>query len=540
MLTRMDPEQDPNHRAIEAFCRLAEPVSVSVDADTLARWSRSTAPQSARPGAVAKPKDTAEVVHLLEAARGAGATLYPVSRGKNWGYGDATPTTDGSVMVDLSSMNRVREVNAKQGYAVVEPGVTQGQLAALVARDAPDFWVDCTGAGPDASVLGNALERGFGHTPYGDHVRTMCNLECVLADGSVVRTGMGHYAGAHAAPVYPYGVGPYMDGLFTQSNLAIVTAMTVWLCPKPEAFRFFYIKVERDEALPELIEALRPLRLQGILNSAVHIGNDLRVISGQRRYPHERAQGARPLPESLRDALRREARLGAWSVSGSLTGTTPQVKAAASRLKWAVGALGRVLVVGYGHLALARQASRLLAPLGFGAALRKLLDDLEPHVGLLKGVPTSLPLRGALWGVDRDDDDPVDPLEAQAGLIWMAPVLPIDGAHAAAVRGIAEPLLAAHGFDFMITFTLLNERAMVAVMNIAYDHADASQGVRAKACYQEVVSALMNAGYPPYRASIGGMPMLWQEGDAFWETARKIKQALDPQGILAPGRYVGG
>lgn len=540
MLAGMQPEPSASSDAIELFRRHAGAVAVSLDAATLAHWGRSTAPHSAQPGAVAQPRNTAEVVQLVQAASEAGVSLYPVSRGKNWGYGDATPTTDGSVIVDLSGMNRVLELNAKQGYAVVEPGVTQGQLAALVAQDAPDFWVDCTGAGPDASVLGNALERGFGHTPYGDHVRTMCNMECVLADGTVMRTGMGHYAGAHAAPVYPYGVGPFLDGMFTQSNLAIVTAMTVWLCPKPEAFRFFYIKVERDDALPELIEALRPMRLQGILNSAVHIGNDLRVMSGQRRYPHERAQGVRPLPVALREALRQEARIGAWSVSGSLTGTAPQVKAAAARLKRAVGPLGRVLVVGDRQLALARQLARMLAPLGIGSGLRRLLDDLEPHVGLLKGAPTSLPLRGALWGVDRDNDDPMDPLEVGAGLIWLAPVLPIDGAHAAAVRAISEPLLAKHGFDFMITFTLLNERAMVAVMNIAYDQSNPTQGARAEACYQETVSALMCAGYPPYRASIGGMPMLWQDGDAFWETARKIKHSLDPQGILAPGRYIGG
>ncbi|HJP34531.1 MAG TPA: FAD-binding protein, partial [Gammaproteobacteria bacterium] len=48
--------------------------------------------------------------------------LYPISRGKNWGYGDACPTTDGAAIVDLSRMNQIVEVNTDLAYCVVEPG----------------------------------------------------------------------------------------------------------------------------------------------------------------------------------------------------------------------------------------------------------------------------------------------------------------------------------------------------------------------------------------------------------------------------------
>ena len=521
-----------------AFAARIAQVPLACDAETLARWGRTTLPSAHAPLGVARPTSVEQVQVLLKAAGETGVSLYPISRGKNWGYGDATPSSAASVVVDLSGMDRIREINAELGYAIVEPGVTQGQLVAAVAKDAPGYWVDCTGAGPDASVLGNALERGFGHTPYADHLRTSCGMECVLADGTVLHTGASHFAGAHAGPVYPYGTGPYMDGLFTQSNLAIVTAITVWLCPKPEAFRFFYIKVQREDALPDLIDALRPLRLQGILNSSVHIGDDLRVISGQRRYPHERAGGQRPLPQGLRAELQREAGLGAWAATGSLTGTGPQVRAAATRLKRALRGVGRVVTVSDTQLTLARRIANVLAPLGLGRGLAKLLDDLEPHVKLLQGFPTSLPLRGATWGVNRNSDDPIDPLELNAGLIWVAPVLPLRGRDAVAVRAIAQPVLSRHGFDFLVTFTLLNERSMVAVMNISYDRSKPGESDRASACYEEVLNALLDAGYPPYRVSLHGMPLLWREGDTFWNTAAKIKAALDPQGIIAPGRYI--
>lgn len=527
--------KDPD---ITSFSEAISPLPLDAAPGTLARYGRTTLPGGHAPVGVVRPKTVAEVQRLTVAASTHGVPLYPISRGKNWGYGDAAPAAPGCVLVELSQMNTIREIDAEMGFAIVEPGVTQGQLVEEVARRAPGFWVDCTGAGPEASIVGNALERGFGHTPYGDHVRSACGLEVVLADGTLLRTGTGQFEGAKAACLYPYGVGPILDGLFMQSNLGIVTAMTVWLCPKPEAFRFFYIKVQDESTLPRLIDALRGLRLQGILNSAVHIGNDLRVISGQRNYPHERTGGSRPLPDDVRLALRREAGLGAWSVSGSFTGTGPQVRAAAARLKKAMRGIGKVITLSDGQLHLLGRVARAL-PSPVGAGLKKLLDDLEPHVGLLQGKPTLQPLRGALWGLNRDGDALEDPVDAQAGLIWLAPVVPMRGADAVQVCNTAHGILARHGFDFLITFTLLNERSMVAVMNVSWDKTDAAQGERARECYEEVMQALIAAGYPPYRSSLLGMPLLWQHGGAaFWDSARKIKQALDPRGVIAPGRYV--
>src|SRR5690606_31871754 len=108
------------------------------------------------------------------------------------------------------------------------------------------------------------LDRGFGHTPYGDHFASTCGMEVVLADGRVLRTGYGHYDGAKAAWAYRYGVGPVLDGLFSQSSLGIVTRIGLWLMPEPEAFAGFFVRAERDEDLAGLIDALRPLRLNDV------------------------------------------------------------------------------------------------------------------------------------------------------------------------------------------------------------------------------------------------------------------------------------
>ena len=78
------------------------------------------------------------------------------------------------------------------------------------------------------SVIGNTVDRGVGYTPYGDHFGMHCGFEIVLANGEVIRTGMGAMPGSNTWQLFPYGFGPYSDGLFTQSNFGIVTKM---VCP---------------------------------------------------------------------------------------------------------------------------------------------------------------------------------------------------------------------------------------------------------------------------------------------------------------------
>lgn len=512
--------------------------AVDADESTLLRYARSTQPQGTKPCCVLRPATVDALRGLLRVAAAHRVPVYPISCGKNWGYGDACAPADGMAIVDLSGMNRILEVNAELGYAVIEPGVTQQQLCDHVGREAPEYWVDCTGAGPDASVLGNALERGFGHTPYGDHVRCSCGMEVMLADGRLLQTGFGHYPGARAAHVYPYGVGPALDGLFTQSNLGIVTKLGVWLYPAPEAFRFFFIKVEREDALESLIDALRPLRMRGVLNSAVHIGNDLRIISSLRRYPWTEAKGVTPLPEALRAALSREAGVGAWNVSGTLAGTRGQVRAAARALRRAAGGLGRLVFVDDRKLAWGKRVAGLLRKFGGGKVLTRQLEALEPNYGLLKGIPTNEPLRGAQWRVRDDGAGLVDPLDTHCGLLWISPVLPVRGTDARDLLTVTAPHFAEHGFDLLVTFTLLNERSMVAILNVAFDQRRAEEGVAARACYDATMTALEQHGFVPYRLGPTGMAHWTRPEDPFWSAALQIKAALDPLGILAPGRYI--
>src|SRR5258708_11524497 len=198
----------------------------------------------------------------------------------------------------------------------MEAGATQGQTRQHLTDDKKKVRSDAAGAGPDASVVGNILERGFGHTGYGDRIQSVCGMEVALADGRVLNTGFGHYANAKAHRTHRHGIGPSLDGVFAQSNFGVVTRVGIWLMPEPEDFTAFFFFAPKHDDLADLIDRLAPLRMQGLLQSTIHIGNDLRVISGRMHYPWERTAGRTPLPADVRAALRKEFHMGAWNGGG--------------------------------------------------------------------------------------------------------------------------------------------------------------------------------------------------------------------------------
>jgi 4-cresol dehydrogenase (hydroxylating) flavoprotein subunit len=527
----------PFDAALRAWAAALGERSVSVADDLLARYGRTTGVRGRRPRAVLFPDSTGQVQRALEIANQFGIPVYPISKGKNWGYGDAGPTGDGQVVIDLGRMNRIVEVNPELAYAVIEPGVTQGQLYRHLSEQKLPLWMDASGAGLEASIIGNTLERGFGHTRYGDHFLTTCGMEVVLADGRILNTGFGHYPQARAHRAYRYGIGPFLDGIFSQSNFGVVTRMGVWLMPAPEDFCVFYASAASDGDLPGMVDALAALRRQGIVQSTVHVANDLRVISGRMRYPWERAGGRTPLPDALRDELRRECDLGAWNTGGAIYGTRETVAAARKVIRRALRAY-RLRFLTDRTLNTAERVRRLLGRVGLGASLGERIELVKPLYGLMKGIPTNEPLRGAAWRVRGPlPAEPADPLDCNAGLIWTAPTLPATGAAAREVMSLMAPLYEKYGFEALATFTLITERAMCCVSNVSFDRREADEAARAKACHDELTDLLIGRGYLPYRCGPDTMRKLARGSSGFWDVASQLKQALDPKGIISPGRY---
>ena len=525
--------------ALQAWRLLLGPARVLTAPAALAPYAASTAASPVAPLAALRPLSHDEVVAVVRSAGEFDIPLYPLSTGRNWGYGDACPTGAGQVIVDLGGMQRILEVDPQLAYAVIEPGVTQAQLAGHLAQQRLPLWMDCTGAGPDTSLVGNILERGFGHTPYGNRMLHVAGLRLVLANGDTLETGFGHFDHARAAHLYPYGVGPWLDGLFTQSNFGIVTSLGFWLMPQSEVVQHLVASVATFGGIGAVVDALRPLRLDGTLRSVVHIGNDLRVLSGGMVFPRALAPQGPPLPPAVRARLCAEAGIGAWTVSAALYGRAAQVADAQRAIRRAIGKMAQLRFINERALSMGGVAARLLGTRGGKLAAQ--LDLGRSLLNMNRGIPDGRFLAGAYWrrrgGLPPGFPAGANPARDGCGMMWLAPVLPLRGAELLQVHALAEPLFASHGFDLFETFSMINERTLGAVLTVCFDRDDAAETARAQRCYQEAFARLMQAGYIPYRVGAQSMAALDNGHDTYWSAVARIKAALDPQGIIAPGRY---
>lgn len=487
--------------------------------------------------AILRPGSREEVQSCVRIANRHGVALYPISSGKNWGYGSRLPAADKCALLDLSRMNRILDFSEDLAYVTVEPGVSQRQLFEFLASKKSSLWMDSTGASPECSLIGNTMERGFGHTPYGDHFANVCGFEVVLPTGERIETGFGSLPNAKAAQAYRWGVGPVLDGLFTQSNLGIVTRMTIWLMPAPAYTQAFFFQCASEEDLGRVVEALRPLKLNGTLRSSVHIGNDYKVLNGLGQYPWDKTDGQTPLMPRQMRAISKEMKFGRWNGSGGLYGTKAQVKEARRLVRQALR--GNVTRLQFLDDRLLRIAARFTRPYRWltGLDLKRTLEIVKPVYGLIKGIPTEKPMASCYWRLRKPVPANPDPDRDGCGLLWCAPVAPSVGSSVLSMTALAEDILLAHGFEPMISLTLTTDRAVTCVVSISYDRQVHGEDARAMQCYRELLDRMTAAGFYSYRLGIQAKQLL-DPATPYGQLLATLKDALDPNHILAPGRYL--
>jgi len=223
-------------------------------------------PQERRASAAVAPENVEQVQAVVRIANKFKVPIYAISTGRNLTYGGSAPNYTGSVVVDLKRMNKIISVDDRRNFAVVEPGVSYFDMYRHIQEKGLKVWIDCPDPGW-GSLMGNALDHGIGYTygVYRDHFGAHCGMEVVLANGEVMRTGMGALPKATSWQDYRYGYGPYVDGLFAQGNFGIVTKMGFWMLPQPENYLSGMVMVPRYRDLTALIDQVNYLEDSGLI-----------------------------------------------------------------------------------------------------------------------------------------------------------------------------------------------------------------------------------------------------------------------------------
>jgi 4-cresol dehydrogenase (hydroxylating) flavoprotein subunit len=515
----------------EPSVSLFEPIvgkdRVLSDATTLARYARSDTERAPSPAAVVRPRSEAELAQVVRMANEHGIHLYPVSRGENWGYGAACPVTTGQVLVDLRELNRIVQVDAELAFAVIEPGVTQGQLAKHLREHYPELVLDCTGAPASTSIVGNVLERGVAFQP-GGRIANVAGMRVVLADGNIVQLGFGAYGAETLGHSRRSTLGPDLEGLFAQSNLGVVSRLAIWLRPRPEVTRTYSIVCTNQSDFLVLLQRFRALWMKEGFPSV--------------------ARGGRPAPDL-------------WQLSGVVYGSARYADAFRDSLEAACRGVARVLFIDAEtdwEPRAAREVARvfgrakrgpiasLLAPLRVAFGRKRILSStpfeaMRNRVNVMAGRPSEVDVHMSI-----DEDDTSLDRKHAFPQVWFAPVCPLTSAHVTRCLEAIETVLARHdvhlydeetqkvaGIEFIVT----DPRSLILLVSLGFPRTNRAIEEQILGCYSDLWRTLHELGYVSYRTGIHGMQELRTGAEAYWDVVRRIKDALDPNGTLAPGRY---
>ena len=466
------------------------------------------------PSAAVAPSSVEQVQQVLRIASRYKIPLWTISTGKNLGYGGSAPLQSGNVVLDLKRMDRIIEVSDKNHYALVEPGVSYFDLYCYIQERKLKVWIDPADPGW-GSVLGNACDRGGGRTPMRDHFAAVCGMEVVLANGDIVRTGMGALPGSKTWQQYKYGFGPSVDGIFSQSNYGVITKMGIWLYPEPEAHMVGTVSVPKHDDLIPLVDAVAYLMNSGIVHGQTRFSTPL--FGGAEEDPALAALRANPGSATTEEWERYVAQknLGYWSVELSFYGPAKVVAA-----QWEF----------------AREKFSGIAGVTFqeGKTYRFPLDPKELEQ-IFDPVPMGVPSL-SIFGIGGPRSQ---------GHLWFSPIIPMSGeavfeatkVFADAYKDLRLPVVA--GGQTFFGPASAYPRCLLILFGFPIEH-DIEKNRKNRATFKRLVQIAAEHGWGEYRTHTGFMQTVSNvysyNNYALRRCQEALKDALDPNGILAPGK----
>ncbi len=488
-------------------------------------------------------QNESQVVLAMKIARTYGVAVHPISTGNNWGYGTENPPSAHCIVLDLSAMRAIaiRAENEDLGVLQIEPGVTQQSLSEFLNAGALPFLVPTTGAGPNCSVLANALERGYGITPLTDHFAAVTSIRAVLADGSIYQSSLDAIGAHKVAGLFKWGFGPYLDGLFSQGHLGIVTQISIALAKKPRVVAMLSFS-SRDESsadpLYPLVKITRDVlaTYPGVIGS-INLMNARRVLGMIAPIP------AIDAPNVLSDQTIRELSkrhlVSRWNGVASIYGEPDIVRAAFRGIKrMFAGDTKRVFLVTRSRVALAQSVSRVL-PRDLRNRIEGVTNSMSSGLDILAGQPSMVAHRVLYWALRRgfDKNRNLDPAHEGVGLLWFVPLLPARPKEIIEYVQMVERVCRSFEIEPLITLTSISERCFDSSVPIVFDRDNARRAELANRCYAELLEQGLAMGIAPYRFNSAWNNHMIPSDATFNSLLKKIRAATDSDRLISPGRY---
>jgi 4-cresol dehydrogenase (hydroxylating) len=299
----------------------------------------------------------------------------------------------------------------------------------------------------------------------------------------------------------------------------------IWLEPIPSYYQTCTFVLDEDNQLDELIDTLQQLRLSGLFPEQVRLYNDYKLLASKVRRPdHPQDNPGGFLSPDIMEIIRKAIGMGSWIGVTNIPALGEEHG----------GVIRRAV-----REALAPVVSKLAFSGGFEvhdfSASADLSDCRVPSVARLNDGSLGS-LRSVYSKKTFDMPTDPDPDRDGCGVIWCSPAAPFRGTHVRAVLRIIVDICVSHRFDPNLSIVALTEREVVITVMLVFDRDLPGEDERAICCYSELFDGIYRQGYIPYRLGIQSMNSVSPTHN-YGDLVGKLKKVLDPNDILAPGRY---
>ena len=432
------------------------------------------------PDIVVLPKSAGEVQAVIRLANKEKIPVTPYVSGGNIG-GLAIPLK-GGILLDLKRMNRIIEVSEIDMYAVIEPGVTFGQIKAYLEKHLPHLMYTYAFSPPSTSVMANALLQGLDNlsTRYGAASHWVSGLEAVMPTGELVRIGSSAVSNTWQARV-PF---PDLAGLFLgwQGTTGVVTKMAVSLWPKPKhATQVTFLLMDLESAYESLRAISRTRIPDDLIGVSFAFERIVKMASEHVKVASYPAQATSPGdPEFI--------------VSMEISGNTE------NELKAKIEVIEEVI----------------------NSALQD--DTFEG--------PLTSPSTTAYFPMQV-----LDVLSSGGGLTWVGTYGPMSNWLETVKQGCA--LQDKHGFTRSCYTRLMREGHFAALRwLLPFNKEDPEYVQKIRELCSDQLEMVLKTGYIPYKTPVWAIRKLEERADPHWVNLhRRVKAMLDPNNIMNPGRW---
>ena len=256
------------------FVKICGSKFVSDDPEVLESYSKDLSFVEGKvPSFIIWPRKAKQVEKILKLANSLGFSVIPISSSSHIHYhGDTVPQKSNTVIVNLSKMNKILNIDRKNRVIMVEPGVVFGQLIPILQKKGLRVLLPLHPR-KDKSVLTAALERVPVTIPryQWDSSDPLLCTEVIFGTGDLFRTGTAAGPGslkqqkksgqAQANPMGPTQFSPFRLIQGAQGSLGIVTWATLKLELLPSIQKVVHLQSDNLQDLLKLQQLLLKYRL---------------------------------------------------------------------------------------------------------------------------------------------------------------------------------------------------------------------------------------------------------------------------------------